>query len=36
MAKDTYVKLRKERDFNRMHHKRVVQEKNRLIDDIKR
>ncbi|XP_071789054.1 sperm-associated antigen 16 protein-like [Asterias amurensis] len=35
-AKDTYVKLRKERDFNRMHHKRVVQEKNRLIDDIKR
>eukprot|EP00057_Strongylocentrotus_purpuratus_P034520 XP_795557.3 PREDICTED: sperm-associated antigen 16 protein [Strongylocentrotus purpuratus] len=35
-AKETYVKLRKERDFHRMHHKRVVQEKNKLIDDIKR
>nr|KAG5692362.1 hypothetical protein BaRGS_007975 [Batillaria attramentaria] len=35
-AKETYVKLRKERDYHRMHHKRVVQEKNRLIDDIKR
>lgn len=35
-AKETYVKLRKERDYHRMHHKRVVQEKNKLIDDIKR
>uniref|UniRef100_A0ABM0MBG3 Sperm-associated antigen 16 protein-like n=1 Tax=Saccoglossus kowalevskii TaxID=10224 RepID=A0ABM0MBG3_SACKO len=35
-AKETYVKLRKERDFHRMHHKRVVQEKNKLISDIKR
>ncbi|RUS86529.1 hypothetical protein EGW08_005721 [Elysia chlorotica] len=35
-AKETYVKLRKERDFHRMHHKRIVQEKNKLIDDIKR
>ena len=35
-AKETYVKLRKERDYHRIHHKRVVQEKNRLIDDIKR
>ncbi|CAH1774349.1 unnamed protein product [Owenia fusiformis] len=35
-AKDTYVKLRKERDYHRMHHKRVVQEKNKLITDIKR
>ncbi|XP_064643835.1 sperm-associated antigen 16 protein-like [Lineus longissimus] len=35
-AKDTYVKLRKERDYHRMHHKRVVQEKNKLINDIKR
>ncbi|XP_070536326.1 sperm-associated antigen 16 protein-like [Ptychodera flava] len=35
-AKETYVKLRKERDFHRMHHKRVVQEKNKLITDIKR
>merc|ERR1712226_724522 len=35
-AKDTYVKLRKERDYHRMHHKRVVQEKNKLTTDIKR
>ncbi len=35
-AKDSYVKLRKERDYHRMHHKRVVQEKNKLIADIKR
>lgn len=35
-AKETYVKLRKERDYHRMHHKRVVQEKNKLITDIKR
>ena len=28
--------FRKERDFHRMHHKRVAQEKNRLITDIKR
>ncbi|XP_066300435.1 sperm-associated antigen 16 protein-like [Branchiostoma lanceolatum] len=35
-AKDMYVKLRKERDFHRMHHKRVVQEKNKLVTDIKR
>ncbi|CAG2192150.1 Sperm-associated antigen 16 protein,Flagellar WD repeat-containing protein Pf20 [Mytilus edulis] len=35
-AKETYVKIRKERDYHRMHHKRVVQEKNKLINDIKR
>ncbi|XP_059503021.1 sperm-associated antigen 16 protein isoform X2 [Stegostoma tigrinum] len=35
-AGETLVKLRKERDFHRMHHKRVAQEKNRLINDIKR
>ncbi|KAJ3039908.1 Sperm-associated antigen 16 protein [Rhizophlyctis rosea] len=35
-ARSTYDKLRKERDFHRMHHKRVVQEKNKLIGDIKR
>merc|ERR1719265_1158143 len=29
-------KFRKERDFHRMHHRRVVQEKNRLIIDLKR
>lgn len=35
-AKENYVKLRKERDYHRMHHKRVVQEKNKLINDLKR
>ncbi|XP_029461985.1 sperm-associated antigen 16 protein [Rhinatrema bivittatum] len=30
------LKLQKEREFHRMHHKRVAQEKNRLINDIKR
>lgn len=28
--------MRKERDFHGMHHKRVVQEKSKLIADIKR
>nr|XP_042715501.1 sperm-associated antigen 16 protein [Chrysemys picta bellii] len=35
-AKEALQKIQKERDFHRMHHKRVVQEKNRLISDIKR
>merc|ERR1719476_474106 len=35
-AKQTWDKFRKERDFHRMHHRRVVQEKNKLIVDIKR
>lgn len=35
-AREAYVKLRKERDYHRMHHWRVVQEKNRLITDIKK
>jgi len=35
-AKETWDKFRKERDFHRMHHRRVVQEKNRLIVDLKR
>ena len=35
-ATSTWDKLRKERDFHRMHHKRVAQEKNKLIQDIKR
>jgi len=35
-AKSTWDKFRKERDFHKMHHKRVVQEKNKLIVDIKR
>uniref|UniRef100_A0A8C5UEG7 Sperm associated antigen 16 n=1 Tax=Malurus cyaneus samueli TaxID=2593467 RepID=A0A8C5UEG7_9PASS len=30
------IKMQKERDFHRMHHKRVVQEKDRLISDMKR
>ncbi|KAG8432608.1 hypothetical protein GDO86_017017 [Hymenochirus boettgeri] len=35
-AKEAMVKLHKERDFHRMHHKRVAQEKNKLINDIKK
>ncbi|KFO13751.1 Sperm-associated antigen 16 protein, partial [Balearica regulorum gibbericeps] len=35
-AKEAFLKMQKECDFHRMHHKRVVQEKNRLICDIKR
>ena len=35
-AQATWDKFRRERDFHRMHHKRVVQEKEKLINDIKR
>lgn len=35
-AQSTWDRFRKERDFHRMHHKRVVQEKNKLIVDIRR
>ncbi|XP_064188763.1 sperm-associated antigen 16 protein [Anguilla rostrata] len=35
-AGEVLVRLRKERDFHRLHHKRVAQEKNRLIEDFKR
>ena len=35
-AKEKYVRLQKERDYHRMHHRRVVQEKDKLIADIKR
>lgn len=35
-AEATWDKFRRERDFHRMHHKRVVQEKNKLVDDIRR
>ncbi|KAH1185117.1 hypothetical protein KIL84_013058, partial [Mauremys mutica] len=35
-AKEALQKIQKGRDFHRMNHKRVVQEKNRLISDIKR
>lgn len=35
-ASTTWDKFRKERDLHRMHHKRVAQEKNKLITDIKR
>lgn len=35
-AKDSWDKFRKERDFHRMHHRRVAQEKNKLIVDLKR
>jgi len=35
-ASSTWDRLRKERDFHRMHHQRVAQEKNKLIGDIRR
>lgn len=35
-ARSTWDKFRKERDFHKMHHKRVVQEKGKLIADLKR
>jgi hypothetical protein len=28
--------MRKERDYHRMHHNRVIQEKNKLVTDLKR
>ncbi|KAI1236986.1 Sperm-associated antigen 16 protein, partial [Lamprotornis superbus] len=33
---EALLKMQRERDFHRMHHNRVVQEKNRLISDMKR
>ena len=35
-AQGTWDKFRKERDFHRMHHKRVVQEKGKLAKDLRR
>lgn len=35
-AKGTWDKFRKERDYHRMHHRRVVQEKNSVVRDLKR
>jgi len=35
-AKESWDKFRKERDFHRMHHTKVVQEKNKLIVDLRR
>jgi len=35
-ARATWDQFRKERDFHRMHHKRVVQEKTKLLVDLKR
>ncbi|XP_077970504.1 sperm-associated antigen 16 protein-like [Styela clava] len=35
-AREAFIKMQKERDYHRMHHRRVVQEKNRLIEDMKR
>jgi sperm-associated antigen 16 protein len=35
-AQATWDKFRKERDFHRMHHQRVLQEKNKLVEDIRR
>ncbi|XP_056352688.1 sperm-associated antigen 16 protein isoform X1 [Oenanthe melanoleuca] len=35
-TEEALQKMQRERDFHRMHHNRVVQEKNRLIADMKR
>ena len=35
-CKERYVRTQKERDYHRMHHRRVMQEKNKLITDVKR
>ncbi|XP_030134324.4 sperm-associated antigen 16 protein [Taeniopygia guttata] len=35
-TEEALQKMQKERDFHRMNHKRVVQEKNRLVSDLKR
>uniref|UniRef100_A0A8C3NG70 Uncharacterized protein n=1 Tax=Geospiza parvula TaxID=87175 RepID=A0A8C3NG70_GEOPR len=35
-VEEALLKMEKERDFHRMHHKRVLQEKNRLVCDLKR
>ncbi|KAI5622263.1 sperm-associated antigen 16 protein [Silurus asotus] len=35
-AAETIVKLQKERDFHRLHHKRVVQEKDRLTEKMRK
>uniref|UniRef100_A0A2K6NPC8 Sperm associated antigen 16 n=1 Tax=Rhinopithecus roxellana TaxID=61622 RepID=A0A2K6NPC8_RHIRO len=34
-AREDLLKIQKERDFHRMHHKRIVQEKKKLISDLK-
>nr|XP_054113887.1 sperm-associated antigen 16 protein isoform X3 [Callithrix jacchus] len=34
-AREDLLKIQKERDFHRMHHKRIIQEKNKLINDLK-
>ncbi|KAM4836370.1 sperm-associated antigen 16 protein isoform 1-T1 [Thomomys bottae] len=34
-AKENMLKIQKERDFHRMHYKRIVQEKTKLINDLK-
>ncbi|KAL5486398.1 hypothetical protein EMCRGX_G018868 [Ephydatia muelleri] len=36
IAKEKYVGLKKECDYHRMHHRRVLQEKNKLMADIKK
>ncbi len=35
-AKNSWDKFKSERDIHRMHHRRVVQEKNKLVTDMKR
>ncbi|KAL0222628.1 hypothetical protein RCL1_002482 [Eukaryota sp. TZLM3-RCL] len=35
-AKSSFEKFKKERDFHKLHHRRVVQEKEKLLTDLKR
>ena len=35
-ARDLCIKMRKERDYHRLEHRRLANEKNKLINDIKR
>ena len=35
-AKDRFVRLKKERDYHRMNHRRVLQEKERLVGELRR
>ncbi|KAL0215316.1 hypothetical protein P9112_007500 [Eukaryota sp. TZLM1-RC] len=35
-AKSSFEKFKKQRDFHKMHHRRVVQEKERLLTDLRR
>lgn len=35
-SKEVLLRVQKERDYHRMHHRRVLQEKEKLLTDLKR